>query len=77
MPTPSRWSVPSELSPEETRVAARLHRSGKFYAFLRTIRSELFDDASGDLGGHAENEPGSPVEGLTSLLEGSFINVAA
>ena len=45
MPTPIRWSVPSELSPEETRLAARLHRSGKFYAFLRTIRSELFDEA--------------------------------
>src|ERR671925_55953 len=45
MPTPIRWSVPSELSPEETRVAARLHRSGKFYVFLRTIRNELFDEA--------------------------------
>jgi hypothetical protein len=45
MPTPIRWSVPSELSPEETRVTARLHRSGKFYVFLRTIRGELFDDA--------------------------------
>src|SRR5262245_17094219 len=45
MPTPIRWSVPSELDPEETRVAARLYRSGKFYVFLRTIRSELFDEA--------------------------------
>jgi len=45
MPTQIRWSVPSELSPEETRVAARLHRSGKFYVFLRTIRGELFDEA--------------------------------
>jgi hypothetical protein len=45
MPTPIRWSVPSELSSEETRVAARLRRSGKFYLFLRTIRGELFDEA--------------------------------
>jgi transposase len=45
MPTPIRWSVPTELSPEEACVAARLQRSGKFYAFLRTIRGELFDEA--------------------------------
>ena len=45
MPTPIRWQVPTELSPEEARVAALLHRSGKFYVFLRAIRAELFDDA--------------------------------
>lgn len=45
MPTPIRWQVPVELSPEERRVAALLHRSGKFYVFLRAIRTELFDDA--------------------------------
>lgn len=45
MPTPIRWQVPTELSPEETRVAALLHRSGKFYVFLRSIRAELFDEA--------------------------------
>src|SRR5687767_16037846 len=45
MPTPIRWQVPVELSPEEARVAALLHRVGKFYAFLRTIRAELFDEA--------------------------------
>jgi hypothetical protein len=45
MPTPIRWQVPSELSPEEARVAAVLHRTGKFYVFLRKVRAELFDDA--------------------------------
>ena len=45
MPTPIRWQVPIELSPEETRVAAVLHRTGKFYVFLRKVRAELFDDA--------------------------------
>jgi hypothetical protein len=35
MPTPIRWQIPVELSPEEARVAALLHRSGKFYVFLR------------------------------------------
>lgn len=45
MPTLIRWHVPVELNPEETRIAALLHRSGKFYVFLRTIRTELFDDA--------------------------------
>jgi hypothetical protein len=45
MPTPIRWQVPSEFSPEETRVAAKLRRIGKFYVFLREIRAELFDEA--------------------------------
>jgi DDE family transposase/transposase-like protein DUF772 len=45
MPTPIRWTVPTELSPEEARVAAKLRRIGKFYAFLREIRAELFDEA--------------------------------
>ena len=33
------------MSPEESRVAQKLHRIGKFYAFLREIRHELFDEA--------------------------------
>jgi Transposase DDE domain/Transposase domain (DUF772) len=45
MPTPIRWQLPIELSPEEARVAALLHRVGKFYVFLRSIRAELFDEA--------------------------------
>jgi hypothetical protein len=45
MPTPIRWNVPRELSPEEARVAAKLQRSGKFYAFARAIRAALFDEA--------------------------------
>lgn len=45
MPTPLRWNVPRELSPAEARLAAKLHRSGKFYAFAREIRAALFDEA--------------------------------
>ena len=45
MPTPIRWQVPMELSPDEARLAATLHRIGKFYVFLRTVRAELFDEA--------------------------------
>src|SRR6266540_1443244 len=45
MPTPIRWQVPIELSPDEARLAATLHRIGKFYVFLRTVRAELFDEA--------------------------------
>lgn len=33
------------MSPDEVRVAAKLRRIGKFYVFLREIRTELFDDA--------------------------------
>ncbi|MGH8517198.1 MAG: transposase [Panacagrimonas sp.] len=45
MPTLIRWQVPVELSSEEARLAATLHRIGKFYVFLRTVRAELFDEA--------------------------------
>jgi hypothetical protein len=45
MPIPLRWSVPTELSAAETALVGKLQRSGKFYVFLRTIRSELFDEA--------------------------------
>jgi Transposase domain (DUF772) len=45
MPTPIRWQMPTELSPEEQRVAQLLHRVGKFYVFLREVRAELFDEA--------------------------------
>jgi IS5 family transposase len=45
MSTPIRWQPPIDLSPAEARVAALLHRVGKFYVFLRTIRAELFDEA--------------------------------
>jgi DDE family transposase/transposase-like protein DUF772 len=45
MPTSIRWTCPSELTPDEARVAQMLHRIGKFYVFLRDVRAELFDDA--------------------------------
>lgn len=45
MSTQIRWQVPVELSPDETRVAAKLRRIGKFYVFLREVRAELFDEA--------------------------------
>jgi hypothetical protein len=45
MPTRIRWQVPQALSPDETRVAKKLRRIGKFYVFLREVRAELFDDA--------------------------------
>jgi hypothetical protein len=38
-----RWDVPTEMSVEETKVAKRLHRVGRFYVFLREIRRELFE----------------------------------
>jgi hypothetical protein len=45
MPTPIRWTCPTELSADEATVAELLHRIGKFYVFLREIRAELFDEA--------------------------------
>lgn len=45
MPNPLRWQVPSEVSPEEAQLMYALRRVGKFYAFLREVRAQLFDDA--------------------------------
>jgi hypothetical protein len=39
-----RWDVPTELTAEEADVAKDLRRVGKFYAFLREVRGELFDE---------------------------------
>lgn len=39
-----RWIVPKQLTAEEKRLVKRLRRASKFFAFLRDIRSELFDD---------------------------------
>lgn len=36
--------MPTELSAAEAALAAKLHRVGKFYVFLRTIRGALFDE---------------------------------
>jgi hypothetical protein len=44
MATTIRWEVPVDLSPTEERVTKALTRIGKFYAFLREIRHELFDE---------------------------------
>jgi hypothetical protein len=35
------WDVPVALSTQESKVAQRLHRIGKFYVFLRETRHEL------------------------------------
>jgi hypothetical protein len=45
MPTEIRWTCPIALNAEEQALAATLHRIGKFYVFLRTVRGELFDEA--------------------------------
>jgi len=44
MPKPT-WSPSAELSREEEYICRRLKRTGKFFAFLRRHRHELFDDA--------------------------------
>lgn len=45
MATSVRWQCPAPLGPEETRLVQQLHRVGRFYAFLRQVRGELFDEA--------------------------------
>jgi hypothetical protein len=38
-----RWDVPVEMTIAESKIAKRLNRVGRFYVFLREIRSELFE----------------------------------
>lgn len=74
MPTLIRWQVPIELSPEEARVAAVLHRTGKFYVFLRRVRAALFDDAfQAELAGVYQPRGTAPLPGallaMVTLLQ--------
>ena len=39
------WSPPQDLSPTEEKIAARAAKKKKLFAFLRAIRTELFDPA--------------------------------
>ena len=41
--TPPLWSPPQDLSPYEEKIAARTAKKKKLFAFLRAIRTELFD----------------------------------
>ena len=45
MPTQVRWSPPTPLSPAKESMAQKLHRTGKFYLFLRAVWTELLDEA--------------------------------
>ncbi len=40
-----RWSPPEELSKQEQFVIGRLKRTGRLFAFLRSQRHVLFDEA--------------------------------
>ena len=39
-----RWTLSTELSEAEQRVAGRLKRGGRFYVFLRQVAPRLFDE---------------------------------
>lgn len=43
-----RWNPAVEVSKQEERVLRRLTRNGKLFAFARSVRHELFDDAFQD-----------------------------
>ncbi len=40
-----RWMLRRELDGREARVAGRLKRTGRLYAFLREVQPDLFDEA--------------------------------
>jgi hypothetical protein len=48
MPNTARWTFRRDLSRIEKLVMKRLARTGRLFAFLRTHRHELFDDAFQD-----------------------------
>lgn len=45
MAAPSFWNPPAELTAVEQRIAKRLGRTGRLFAFLRTHRLEIFDES--------------------------------
>ncbi len=45
MAAPSFWTPPRELTDAERRIAKRLGRTGRLFAFLREQRHEIFDEA--------------------------------
>ena len=40
-----KWTFAVEHSRAEAKVINKLERTGRFFAFLREVRAELFDDA--------------------------------
>lgn len=40
-----KWTFAVEVSNAESKVIKKLERTGRFFAFLREVRAELFDDA--------------------------------
>lgn len=39
------WSIPTEMSPKEKKIASKLTRNGRFYVFLREVLPQLFDES--------------------------------
>jgi hypothetical protein len=66
--TAPRWTPTVEISKKEERVMRRLTRNGKFFAFARAARHEVFDDAFQDELGAMYRETGEGKEPVPPAL---------
>lgn len=63
------WNPPTELSASEQQICARLKRVGRFFAFLRRHRHELFDaDFQRELAGMYSGKPRGTAPKPPALL---------
>lgn len=77
-----KWSPPVKLSALEKKLCGKLKRTGRFYAFLREVRTTLFDKGvQADLmgmytGAHRGTEPARPAQVAMLLLLQGYAKVS-
>lgn len=63
-----RWTPPIDIDKREQRIMRRLTRNGKFFAFARTARHEIFDAAFQDELGAMYRDTGEGKEPISPAL---------
>jgi len=76
------WNPPVDLSPAEEQLCHKLRQVGRLYAFLRQVRTELFDDALQTrlrdmyTGEHPVTAPACPAQAAMLLLLQGYAKVS-
>jgi Transposase DDE domain/Transposase domain (DUF772) len=77
-----RWTPPVDLNAAENKLCQKLRRVGRLYAFLRKVRSRLFDDDFQTRligmysGAHTGTEPAVPAQVAMLLLLQGYARVS-
>lgn len=77
-----RWTPPVDLNAAENKLCQKLRRVGRLYAFLRKVRSRLFDDdfqrrlIGMYSGAHTGTEPAVPAQVAMMLLLQGYARVS-